>query len=121
MAAHDEQVEKVARAIYEAGPKIRVGSYRWEDLTQLTHAIFYAHARAAIAAMGEGWRDIASAPKDGTWLWLFWPETAYAEDRQCVGHWYRDTDTEYWMDPHDSERGEPTHWRPLPPPPGEKP
>ena len=46
-----EQVEKVARAIYEAGPKIRIGSYRWEDLTQLTQAIFYVQARAAITAM----------------------------------------------------------------------
>lgn len=59
-ASHDETVEKVALAIYEAGPPIR--NYRWHDLTQITQGTFYKQARAAIAAMGDGWSDIASAP-----------------------------------------------------------
>lgn len=47
--AGDEQVERVARAIYEAGPPIR--DYRWHDLTQFTQVTFYKKARAAIAAL----------------------------------------------------------------------
>jgi hypothetical protein len=60
----DEQVEKVARAIYEAGiPKGGRDYLQWEDLESEG---FYAQlhlamkqAAAAIAAMGDGWRGIS--------------------------------------------------------------
>ena len=54
MTDQSELVERVARAIYEAGPPIR--DYCWHDLTQLTQGTFYKQARAAIAAMGDGSR-----------------------------------------------------------------
>ena len=49
MSQDDETVERVARAIYEAGPLIR--NYRWRDLSQFTQSSFYAQARAALSAM----------------------------------------------------------------------
>ena len=49
MTPTDEQVERVARAIYEAG--IPICASRWHDLTQLTQGTFYKQARAAIAAL----------------------------------------------------------------------
>jgi hypothetical protein len=47
--SQDDDVERVARAIYEAGPLIR--NYRWRDLSQFTQSSFYAQARAALSAM----------------------------------------------------------------------
>lgn len=62
------------------------------------------------------WRTIDSAPKDGTRLWLFWPD-ACEDDRQTVGWWRTGVHGDYWMDHADSERENPTHWMPLPEPP----
>ena len=49
----DEQVEKVARAIYEtaSGP--------WEFASDYGQDIVRLEARAAIAAMGDGWPSIS--------------------------------------------------------------
>jgi hypothetical protein len=63
-----------------------------------------------------GWRDIATAPKDGTRVLLFNPgEPPY----QCVGCWLNNTTGGGWVS---SEWDvEPSHWQPLPPPPEEQP
>lgn len=66
----------------------------------------------------EEWRDIASAPKGGTRF------LAYEDGNYYALEWKQEMpslDKGYW-DPCDSGRytvwpPEPTHWRPLPPPP----
>lgn len=56
------------------------------------------------------WRDIATAPKDGTKIWCFTPG-----GYQVVLTWYADA----WRNGQDWNRAtwEPTHWQPLPSPP----
>lgn len=74
----------------------------------------------------EEWRDIASAPKDGTRV-LLWARTditpediAYVRDVCELGH-VIGAQIGYWCcDRHQWDKeliGEPTHWRPLPSPP----
>lgn len=58
-----------------------------------------------LLALRQGWRDIASAPKDGRWILL----GSYAS--RCMGYWDDD-----WRDQRGDMRG-PTHWMPLPAPP----
>jgi hypothetical protein len=74
-------------------------------------------ARSALsrpAQDAEGWRPIdENTPKDGTRLWLYWPNCA-PDDRQSVGWWHEDIRGAWWMDHADSERENPTHWRHLP-------
>lgn len=69
------------------------------------------------------WRPIETAPKDGTEIilrkgdrvgaaaWIKWPSTEYEEAGEgwTIGH-----DSDSW----DGDQA-PTHWMPLPPPPGE--
>jgi len=60
------------------------------------------------ASVESQWRNIETAPRDGTKFWAFERRRGQYE---C---WYH-TDG-YWMDHADSEPG-PTHWMPLPAPP----
>ena len=65
---------------------------------------------------GSGWRPISEAPTDGTPIWAYQPNgtphgaqyVAWMDDHIDCGP--------CWFDEQDSEP-EPTHWRPLPPPP----
>lgn len=65
----------------------------------------------------EGWQPIESAPKDGTLLIGFVPNSALYEVI-FIRRW---PDDDFWM--HDMANEavamdvEPTHWMPLPPPP----
>lgn len=66
------------------------------------------------------WQKIETAPKDGTWVWVFWPTATWPEssprDIYCVAQWADDR----WVDADDfREFTLPTHWMPLPPPPEE--
>lgn len=76
----------------------------------------------------EGWQDISSAPKDGTIFLGFYPrfwvaggrgDWANPERLWCVGATRWDGDDDLWRwHTLDGDAGyEPTHWRPLPPPP----
>jgi len=127
MAEH-ETVEKLARAIYEAGiPKGGKFYHAWEDLESqgfyAQHDLAMMQARAAIAAMGDGWQDIASAPKSpdlhNVAEFLAWcPSDGSAGGYRRVVWW--EPKQKCWS----SDRDIPetfTHWRPLPPSPGEKP
>jgi hypothetical protein len=78
---------------------------------------------------GEGWRDIATAPKNE-------PVLVFASDQQFVA-WFQDDATDPWREVGDAESdwnqswlvtdnrngpyplrgGRPTKWRPLPPSP----
>lgn len=61
-----------------------------------------------------GWRSMDSAPRDGTWVMLWWPE------------WHHTAIPGYWLFDHwDADRAlspletpPPRAWMPLPPPPG---
>lgn len=70
------------------------------------------------------WQGIESAPKDGTYVLLFWPQRPPGD----VGRWTIDpTPPHRAMDEGFKGNGDncipreqPTHWMPLPPPPGAK-
>lgn len=69
--------------------------------------------RETLARMG--WRDIESAPKDGTWFTAYWPVQTF-EDRVQTTRWlhddYRFVDASDFMDDL-----QPIAWMPLPPAP----
>ena len=134
MSEHDELVEKVARAIYEAHP----GAATWRELKARgsdRYRLCMDEARAALSAMptaGDGWQDIASAPKTDPANMRALPFLGWCPDRTApLGGDIR----VIWWEPHISRDGEtkacwwgdrdmqefPKFWRPLPPPPGAKP
>lgn len=74
---------------------------------------------------GDGWQDIASAPRDGTEILLWFPEEVARGDLarrsgywngNSGGDWY---DNEWASDGMSALHGTPTRWRPLPAPPRE--
>lgn len=74
--------------------------------------------REAIAALSrvegaQGWRPIASAPKDGTRVLLYRPNWA----EHTVVAWYHALGSEWAAVNGFDVAGEPTHWMPLPPAP----
>jgi hypothetical protein len=124
----DDRVERVAMAIarvrydYEAG-------FQFEPLEQERK-----EARAALAAAEPRWQPIETAPRDGTTIdvwsssngrtpdvswgdyWIpYWPGDDRSGKRH-VGWRYRSHDDHDYY-----SAGEPTHWQPLQPPPGDKP
>ena len=69
---------------------------------------------------GGEWRDIATAPRDGTWFWAYWPVAA-EHDQQRVTQWLDDAEESRWVDSADfCDWISPTHWMPLPTPPQPK-
>ena len=67
------------------------------------------------------WRDISSAPKDGTPILCFYGN-GYGMRRYSVRYWSSGTwgnhYREEWVDEWRQIRNaQPTHWMPLPPPP----
>ena len=63
----------------------------------------------------DGWRDIATAPKDGTLYLVFGLDTD-GHPEIAVAFWRAQHGT-CWIAPTGWERVHPTHWRPLPAPP----
>lgn len=85
------------------------------------YAFLSEHYQTIKAALqqGDGWRPIESAPKDGTPILVSIFEFN-KPDGKCLivpAYW----DGYYWRE--DGEYGhdlyQPTHWQPLPPPPGD--
>jgi hypothetical protein len=70
-------------------------------------------ARAALAAAEPRWQPIETAPKDGTEIFACWS----ASKTVSVVSWFGDA----WADANRDEVyvSPPTHWMPLPPPPGD--
>ena len=68
---------------------------------------------AAVRAR-EGWQPMATAPKDGTPVLLWWPY--WANVRPLVGWWQNNGGWQSW-EASDEDAKPPTHWRPLPSPP----
>lgn len=103
----------------------------WRNQYAPTYLRHRAYATAAPSPIpqaptdSDGWRDIATAPKDGT------PVLGYAEDwihddynpsgiRECFcdgdGFW-QSPEWNNYQDVYETGDGSPTHWQPLPPPP----
>lgn len=89
------------------------------DALRQVNATFNSEALKIIASQvaeleqaGE-WRDISTAPKDGTDVLIF--QAGYEGVYLC---WYDDSDG-VWFDERDNSYA-PTHWLPLPSPPKEK-
>jgi hypothetical protein len=71
------------------------------------------------------WRDIATAPKDGTIIHIADARDVHAAfwdaDRDAKFPWrFMDNDEESAMNAWMDGKHGPTHWLPLPPPPGDK-
>lgn len=66
------------------------------------------------------WKDMESAPRDGTWVLLYWP-TMPVSWSYPTG--FNHDDGYGWLMPSNMDYGEvfPTHWVPLPSPPERKP
>jgi hypothetical protein len=65
-----------------------------------------------------GWRDISTAPKDGTFI-LIYPSSCWVEDVEHdyeVSYWDEDFGRWHFSALPDDYTG-PTHWQPLPPAP----
>jgi hypothetical protein len=74
-------------------------------------ATYYRTFPAPAAPQEErGWRDIATAPKDGTQVWA-WDD----ERGSNPALWL--TDGDVWVITYDDAEIKPTHWMPLPSPP----
>lgn len=74
----------------------------------------------------DGWCDIATAPKDGTGILVWWPDRcdlceADSTNRAVVrwkhNGWYMGKSRRYQSALFTAHQ--PTHWMPLPPPPKE--
>ena len=110
-----EAAEKFARAFVE---KCRMvyATTKTDPLLVYSDETLVAELRAALApgAGDEGWRDIATAPKDGTTILAYWdvgaiPECSVHASKFHKGQWYEPNE--------DYPQSNPTHWMPLPEPP----
>lgn len=134
MTPFDESaaVEAMARAIFEQAAMdshIIVSPWQGQD-----RAEFRRQAKSALSALrpflGDGWRTMESAPKDGTWIDLWTArhfETGQPERMAGCrwGHpiWHRKFGPfpddvpdgfECWVDGMCHGVADPSHWRPLP-------
>ena len=75
-------------------------------------------------ADAQGWRDIATAPRDGTPIMVYCPRAGVVAPAKWDDNRFAKKPRPYWT--HWGERiwgtlwirdDQPTHWRPLPPPP----
>lgn len=86
------------------------------------HSLELTLAKAALAFIDsqEGWRTMDSAPKDGTYVDLWVPESGQQDGHRLADAYYHRTDG--WRSrSHSLINGPqvPTHWQPLPTPPKE--
>ena len=107
------------------------------DMSQ-SYNLALDHAIAAVSALPDaGWRDIESAPKDGTCVLVYfsrltWRDMqgnpcSFGELRDHVerfetgwfqdGQWYESGTGHDMFEGWQTEEQQPTHWMPLPPPP----
>lgn len=64
------------------------------------------------------WRPIETAPRDGTWIWAFYPRKDRRQDEQTPARWHDCGPEPMWWDAAEHRDDEqPTHWMPLPEPP----
>lgn len=110
--------EQSYRQFCDSGARGRMPNDTWAEHCQRRKQ----QIEQAIATLRTpGWRPISEAPRDGTAVWLFCPDDY---PQQAVGYWADDPRGSYWafaeqlvMDV--AGMAYPTHFMPLPPPPGE--
>lgn len=85
----------------------------WEEAKQT----FLADAAALASAglLSQGWLPIEGAPKDGTRVILFTDHATFK-----LGFWLNDRWESMGFPDNEYLQTSPTHWMPLPPPPGAK-
>lgn len=95
---------------YRGRTRDQILEYRIEELEQelATERDLRKQAEDALK-----WEPIETAPKDGTRLWLYWPEK-HPDDRQDVGWWEKRYTIQRWVDHADTDADPPTHWMWLP-------
>lgn len=113
MTDHERAIEAAARA----SRALQLGKDEWDDLPEAIRIVWIGLAaetvKAYLAALGDGWQPIETAPRDGTRVLLFAPAT---KDRAAVvrnDYWWSQERAWAHMRPDHSY----THWRPLPAPP----
>jgi hypothetical protein len=92
----------------------------WDSLWRRVLEQLRQQLDTAKAVGAAEWQPIETAPKDGTWILLWWG------DRTVEGHWLDNSHTQFpwagWklrsMVVHNPAH-KPTHWMPLPDPPAE--
>ena len=127
MGEHDEQVEKIASVIEHALQSSQYFTSMYNGRSKDASAALRDAARAAIAAIGDGWRDVASAPRanivdgDGPRILVTWENhkghISIARHGRCPANdgitWFTDSGLPCGSTP--------THWQHLPAALGEKP
>ncbi len=84
---------------------------------QVASETWNAMLAAAPSAPSGGWRSIESAPRDGSGFLAFWDSNTRLDERSygvvvfVNGEWTN-------PDNYGETYGDPSHWMPLPPPPG---
>jgi hypothetical protein len=120
----ERDIERVARALARKArvSEMEASGFNGIHLNEYVDACWADHkdrARAAIAAMeGDGWQDVATAPRNAMVL-IANSGLGYV-DRQIACR--RDYSESGWVDQNGqpiSVGAKPTHWRPLPALPGE--
>ena len=106
---------------------IALCDHDWSDAERhIAAALRSAHA-SGLSERDAGWQSIDSAPRDGSIVLLFLPESR-AQDGVVMGYWSAtdeapEDDAWYMCDGLDGGTMidvEVTHWRPLPAPPDPK-
>ena len=125
---HDRALEAAARAIWAADGLDRDDDNGWDGqaVSEHTRNMVRAEARAAVTAYlaeaGDGWRDIETAPKDGTRVLLYpggaftarWSEECqFGQFKNAPGWQIFECEDPFYSVAEDK----PTHWMPLPAPP----
>ena len=101
-----EQVEGFDPRIFRQFSGLSVKGYKQPNEDELK-----ALCDLALAALDTEWQDIASAPKDGTEIWICDDE----QERGLVAFWNRQA--LMWWSAREGNPDSPSLWRPLPPPP----
>jgi hypothetical protein len=95
----------------------------WQDVDEPIAALLaWPAGSVSPEAVRDGWQPIATAPKDGTWIaaWCNYPSDWSRAPWVSVVRWSADTMPSYpphWYGLPNSDY-QPTHWMPLPEPPG---
>ena len=100
----------------------------WSENPRESGAGFELMKRAeALRALpvSDGWEDIATAPRDGTVVWVYGTisgDWGYTPDRKDMAKAVYHSNRWCFAQPmgrHDPSTWQPTHWRPLPAPPSD--
>jgi len=86
--------------------------------------IRYLYAEPQPASVADGWRDIESAPKDGTEMDVWCKSALDGDDGgyRTPNAWWCRSDMKWrrYGDERIAWAHSPTHWQPLPPPPADR-